>query len=97
VTLKGLVQGTKRLGEQDVRLLLQETHSGEPVMQTFIDKYIQQGEQRGEARALLKLVQTKFGQPVHEVEARIERAEREQLDDWLVQVLTAQSSDELFG
>jgi predicted transposase/invertase (TIGR01784 family) len=95
--LRYYVQGTKRLDEQDVRMLLRETHSGEPIMQTFIDKYIQQGEQRGEARALLKLVQTKFGPPEPEVKARIEQAEQEQLDVWLGRVLTAQNPDELFG
>ena len=99
--LRYYVQGTKQLDEQDVRMLLQETHSGEPVMQTFIDKYIQQGERqgerRGEARVLLRQIRAKFGPPAPEVETRIERAEREQLDHWSVRVLTAQSPDELFG
>lgn len=99
--LRYYVQGTKRLDERDVRMLLQETHSGEPIMQTFIDKYIQQGEQRGvrrgKAETLLRLIQAKFGPPGPEVEARIERAEREQLDNWSVRVLTARSPDELFG
>ncbi len=79
--------------------------SRKPVQPTFIDKYIQQGEQRaeqreirrGEALALLKLVQIKFGPPDPEVKARIEQAEQEQLDNWLVRVLTAQNLDELFG
>lgn len=99
--LRYYVQGTGRLDERDVRMLLQETHSGEPIMQTFIDKYIQQGEQRGvrrgKAETLLRLIQAKFGPPGPEVEARIERAEREQLDNWSVRLLTARSPDELFG
>jgi predicted transposase YdaD len=83
--------------------------SRKPVRLTFIDKYIQQGERQGEQRAeqrgeqrgkaemLLRLIQAKFGPPSPEVETRIERAEREQLDHWSVRVLTAQSTDELFG
>ena len=45
--LRYYVQGTRRLEEQDIRALLQSTSTGEPIMQTFIDKYIAQGEQRG--------------------------------------------------
>jgi predicted transposase YdaD len=45
--LRYYVQGTRRLNEQDVRALLQETRSGEPTMQTFIEKYIEQGLQQG--------------------------------------------------
>jgi hypothetical protein len=75
--------------------------SRKPVRLTFIDKYIQQGERQGERRGkaemLLRLIQAKFGPPSPEVETRIERAEREQLDHWSVRVLTAQSTDELFG
>lgn len=79
------------------------------VQLTFIDKYIQQGERQGEQRGeqrgerrgkaemLLRLIQAKFGPPGPEVETHIERAEREQLDLWSVQILTAQSTDELFG
>lgn len=71
--------------------------SRKPVQPTFIDKYIRQGEQRDEAKALLQLVQVKFGPPSPEVEARIKQAEPEQLDEWVVRMLTAQSLDELFG
>ena len=83
--------------------------SRKPVRQTFIDKYIQQGERQGEQRGeqrgvrrgmsetLLRLVQVKFGPPSPEVEARIKQAELEQLDEWVVRMLTAQSLDDLFG
>ena len=71
--------------------------SRKPVRLTFIDKYIQQGERRGEARALLRLIQAKFGPPASDVEVRIEQAELKQLEDWLMRMLTAQSLDELFG
>lgn len=103
--LRYYVQGTQRLDERDVRALLQETRSGEPIMQTFIDQYIQQGLQQGiqqgyrqgEAQALLRLVQVKFGPPGPAVEARIQRAEPAQLERWLERILTAESPDELFG
>ena len=46
--LRYYVQGTGRLDETQVRRLLEQTLSGEPLMETFIDKYIAQGKQLGE-------------------------------------------------
>jgi predicted transposase/invertase (TIGR01784 family) len=46
--LRYYVQGTQRIEEHDVRELLQQsTHTGDPIMQTFIDRYIEQGVQQG--------------------------------------------------
>jgi len=45
--LRYYVQGTERLDESDLRALLQEIPAGERLMQTFIDKYIEQGRQEG--------------------------------------------------
>ena len=35
------------MAEEEVRNLLQQTVTGEPMMQTFIDRYIEQGRQEG--------------------------------------------------
>jgi len=101
--LRYYVQGTQRLGEQDVRSLLQETHSGEPLMQTFIDKYIeqglqqglQQGEKRGEATMLLRLIERKFGPPSERVRAQVSQADAETLLHWSERLLSAQSLEEV--
>lgn len=101
--LRYYVQGTRRLDEQDVRALLQNTQSGEPLMQTFIDKYIeqglqqglQQGERRGEATMLLRLLERKFGPPSEPVRERITQADAETLLRWFDQGLTAHSLDEV--
>ncbi len=45
--LRYYVQGTQRVDEHDVRVLLQQTPSGDPLMQTFIDRYIEQGRAQG--------------------------------------------------
>ncbi len=62
-----LVQATQRVDEREVRALLQETSTGEPIMQTFIDRYIEQGRQEGrqegEAALLLCLIEEKLGPP----------------------------------
>jgi len=42
-------RGTQRVGARDVRVLLRETSAEEPIMQTFNDRYIEQGRLEGEA------------------------------------------------
>ena len=97
--LRYYVQGTRRLDEQDVRMLLNETQSGEPLMQTFIDKYIEQGlkqgERRGEAAMLLRLIERKFGPPSERVRTRITQADAETLLEWSERLLVAHSLDEV--
>ena len=101
--LRYYVQGTRRLDEQDVRALLQNTSTGEPLMQTFIDRYIeqglqqglQQGERRGEATMLLRLLERKFGSPSQPMRDRVTQADTETLLRWFDQGLTAHSLDEV--
>lgn len=101
--LRYYVQGTRRLDEQDVRALLQNTRSGEPLMQTFIDRYIEQGlqqglrqgERRGEAAMLLRLIERKFGPPSEPVRTRITQADAETLLEWSERLLVAHSLDEV--
>ncbi|WP_373507314.1 Rpn family recombination-promoting nuclease/putative transposase, partial [Thiocapsa sp.] len=93
--LRYAVQGTRRLDEQDVRTLLIEHRPGEPLMQTFVEKYIEQGEQRGEAKMLLRLIERKFGPPSEPVRVRITQADPDTLLDWSERILVAQSLDEV--
>jgi predicted transposase YdaD len=103
--LRYYVQGTGRLEEQDVRALLQTMPTGEPIMQTFIDKYIaqgvqqgmqqgmqqgvQQGVQQGETAVLLRQIERKFGPPSEPVRRRIVEADAETLLTWSERILTA--------
>ena len=97
--LRYYVQGRRRLDEQGVRALLRETRSEEPIMQTFIDKYIQQGLQQGqregEATMLLRLIERKFGPPSERVRARITQADPETLLEWSERLLVAHNLDEV--
>ncbi len=64
-------------------------------MQTFVEKYIEQGEQRGAAEMLLRLIERKFGPPSEPVRARITQADPDTLLDWSERILVAQSLDEV--
>jgi hypothetical protein len=95
--LRYYVQGTGRVDEPEVRELLQQTPSGEPIMQTFIDRYIEQGReqgrQQGEAALVLHLFERKFGPPSEAVRARILAADGKTLRDWSERLLIADSVD----
>lgn len=93
--LRYYVQGTQRIEEPDVHALLQSTASGEPIMQTFIDRYIKQGidigQQQGEAKMLLRQIERRFGPPPEAVRQRILGADSESLLRWSDRILSAES------
>jgi hypothetical protein len=89
------VQATGKIDEQQARTLLEQTFPGEPLMETFIDRYIAQGEQRGEAKILLRLIERKFGPPSETVRHQITEADSETLLEWSDRILDAQSLDEV--
>jgi predicted transposase/invertase (TIGR01784 family) len=107
--LRYYVQGTGAVDEPEVRELLQQTSTGEPIMQTFIDRYIEQGREQGreqgiqqgidlgrkqgEEAVLLRLIERRFGRPSDAVRSRIQAADAETLLDWSERILTADSID----
>ncbi|WP_462321317.1 Rpn family recombination-promoting nuclease/putative transposase [Halochromatium sp.] len=101
--LRYFVQGTGRLDEQQVRTLLEQTFSGEPLMETFIDRYIalgeqrgaQRGEQHGRATSLLHLIERKFGPPSEPIRERITQADPDTLLRWFDRAIDARSLDEV--
>ena len=106
--LRYYVQSTQRLGEEEVRVLLAATPGGDQIMQTFIEKYIDQGHQKGhqkgrqegrqegEALVLLRQIELKFGPPSATVRQRIRAADAETLLRWLERVLTADTLEAVF-
>ncbi|WPL19111.1 putative transposase [Thiorhodovibrio winogradskyi] len=97
--LRYYVQGTGRLDERQARTLIEQTFPGEPLMETFIDRYIAQGEQRGEergqARSLLRLIERKFGPPSEPILTRITEADSNTLLIWFDRAIDARSLDEV--
>ncbi|WP_200248901.1 Rpn family recombination-promoting nuclease/putative transposase [Lamprobacter modestohalophilus] len=97
--LRYFVQGTGRLDEQQARTLLEQTFSGEPLMETFIDRYIAQGkqlgEQHGRATTLLHLIERKFGPPSEPIRERITQADPDTLLRWFDRAIDARNLDEV--
>lgn len=57
----------------------------------------QKGEARGYAKAVLQLVERKFGAPELSLRQKVEQAEPDQLRDWLDQLAVANRLDEVFA
>jgi hypothetical protein len=91
--LRYYVQGTGCIEEIEVRRLLQQTATGDPIMQTFIDRYIEQGQQQGEAALLLRQIERKFGPPSEDIRQRVMNADADTLLVWAERILTADSVD----
>jgi len=102
--LRYYVQGTQRVAEDDARRLLQQTAPGDPIMQTFIDRYIeqgieqgiQQGRRQGEAEVLLRQLERKFGPADARLRQRILDADAETLLEWSEHILTAETPEAVF-
>ena len=64
-------------------------------MQTFIDRYIEQGRQEGrqegEATVLLRQIERKFGAPSETVRRRVADADADTLLRWSERILNADS------
>ena len=82
--LRYSIQGAKRIEENDVRELLQQsTNTGDPITQTFIDRYIEQGVQQGvkqgmrqgRADMLLRQIERRFGPSSDRVRERVTQAD----------------------
>jgi len=101
VLLRYYVQTTQALDEHDIHALLTQT-ADEDIMQTFIDRYIEQGRQQGlfvgrqeERQALLlRLLARKFGALTPAQQRRVEQADSETMLRWTDQVLFAATVEE---
>jgi flagellar biosynthesis/type III secretory pathway protein FliH len=94
--------------EDDARRLLEQTAPGDPIMQTFIDRYIEQGiaqgiaqgiEQgieQGKAEMLLRLMERKFGPADARLRQQIQEADAETLLEWSDRILTAETPEAVF-
>jgi len=86
----------QRIEENDVRELLQQsTKTGDPIMQTFIDRYIEQGVQQGRADMLLRQIERRFGPLSDQVRERVTQADPKTLLEWSDRILDANSLDEV--
>ena len=57
---------------------------------------IEKGRQEGEAKALLRQLEAKFGTPPPDLVTRVQAAEPEQIEVWLTRILTAGSPAGVF-
>jgi len=72
------------------------TSFAERFRQEGMQQGMQQGMKLGEARILLALMQTKFGQVPEQARHQVEAADADTLLEWSGRLLTAENLDEVF-
>ncbi|MCP4353546.1 MAG: DUF4351 domain-containing protein [Desulfobacterales bacterium] len=97
VLLRYVVQATQQFDEKDIRKLIEQSSIGEDIMQTFIDKYINQGLQQGEAKILLRQMEVRFGTVPKWAKEKIEQADITIIEDWSIRLLNANSQEEVLA
>ena len=91
------------LPREELRILIR-TELGPALEQTMTSTYDQlinegreQGKSEGKADSLLKQLEKRFGELAPEVLARVQAANLEQLDRWLLRFVDARTLDEVFA
>jgi len=64
------------------------------IAEQWVQEGLEKGMEKGEAKALLRRVQVKFGPPEPAVAARIAAADSAQVERWLERILPANRPDE---
>ena len=64
-------------------------------METFIEKYIRQGELQAGMRLLLKMMAARFGKIPRKIIKRVETADLATIENWSIRLLDAQSLEEV--
>ena len=76
---------------------MEQTSVGDGIMQTFIDKYISQGIQQGEARILLRLMETRFGKLPPWIMDKIRHADTESIESWSLRLFSANIPEDVLN
>jgi len=87
----------RKYEEREIREILTETKMEEGIMQTFIDRYIAQGQQQGELRFFRKMMESRFGSLPEWVMKKIESASPETIEQWGIRLLKADRMEDVLA
>jgi len=87
----------RKYEEREIREILTETKMEEGIMQTFIDRYIAQGQQQGELRFFRKMMESRFGSLPEWVMKKIESASPETIEQWGIRLLKADRLEDVLA
>ena len=69
----------------------------EDQMMSWTEQWFQQGEASGYAKAVLRLIEQKFGTPEPPIRQQVEQADADQLLTWIDRLAVATRLDEVFA
>ncbi len=104
VFLRYVVKATGRFEQADVSDVLKIAFEGDDVMQTFIDKYIEQGKregrregrQEGQVDMLLRMFKARYGDVPSWVRGKVIKADADRLDEWSRRLFSAKRLEDIF-
>jgi predicted transposase/invertase (TIGR01784 family) len=100
VLLRYVVTATKKFDEDTLKEILKQSFIEEDVMQTFIDKYIEQGKKQGIQQGMHVILETqlnsRFGMLPEHAKIKLQTADEESIKKWSLKLLTAKTIDEIF-
>ena len=101
VLLRYVVRATEKFDEGDIIEIMEQTSMGDDIMQTFIDKYINQGIgqgiQQGEARILLRQMEARFGKLPPWIMEKIRHADTESIESWSLRLFSANIPEDVLN
>ena len=98
VLLRYVTQATGKFDEDDVKKIIIQTSMREDIMQTFIDKYINQGLQQGlhqMAKIFLRQMEIRFGGIPQRAEEKVRQADMKRIEEWSIRLLKADSVEDV--
>ena len=82
---------------EEERMIYQQEHAQDAAaLSGFAERFLRQGEARGEARLLRHLLTKRFGEPSESIQQRIATADAETLAFWFERALEAQALEDIF-
>jgi len=104
VFMRYVVQATGRFEKEEVNEVIKIAFKGDDIMQTFIDKYIEQGKREGklegkregQADMLLRLFKARYGDIPSWVRGKVVKADPDMLNEWSEQLFSAQRIEDIF-
>lgn len=82
---------------EEKRMIYQQEHAPEAAaISGFAERFLRQGEARGEDRLLRHLLAKRFGEPSESIQQRIENADTDTLTTWFDRALEARKLEDIF-
>ncbi len=97
ITPDSVMRMGRRMFEATLAQMPEEELAAFPKMEHLLGRERQEGEQKGEAKILMRLLQRRFGVVPDRVVEKIAKATSQTLEEWSLRFVDARSLEEIFA